>query len=236
MVAKSYQSLEIITEPYTVKGRMYVKVLTAAGSEKQVRWYADWEYKKMYPEDASKAKPKTQKEALGFGDGYITIFKGDTYPLKEWFKENGAKYTKFWGWSFGTFAEMPEDLPAGVEPIRLEWSLVGDDNGRLKSDSAIQEAIEEILYDESPSGYVGEIGEKIERDLRIKQTIQLEGYYGVSTMHIMEDEDENIFVWVTAARSLNEGEWYRIRGTIKDHRKYKHTKQTVLTRCKAEAL
>ena len=48
MVAKSYQNLQRICEPYESKGRMYVKVLTAAGREKEVRWYTEREYMKIY--------------------------------------------------------------------------------------------------------------------------------------------------------------------------------------------
>lgn len=182
------------------------------------------------------ASKKTQKEALGFKDGYITIFKGDTYPLKDWFKENGAKYTKFWGWSFGEAAAMPEELPLSVTPIRLDWEVVGNEDGRLKPDAVVQAAVEDLLYDDSPSEYQGEIGDKLDLVLMVKQAIQLNGYYGPSTMHIFEDEDENVYVWVTTAKTLPENTWYNVRGTVKDHRTYKHTKQTVLTRCRTSEL
>ena len=233
MVAKSYQKFEVITEPYEVRGKMYVKV-AAAGSEKQVRWYSEYEYRKMYPGEVKKEKPKTQREALGFDkEGFITIFKGDTYPLKDWFKEHGAKYTKFWGWSF---AGLAPEVPAGVDPIRLEWQVVGNEDGSLKVDSEVKAAIEELIYDESPSEYVGEIGDKIEVDLYVKQAFQFNGYYGTSTMHIMEDEDGNVFVWTTASKTLSTETWYHVKGTIKDHKTYRHTKQTILTRCRTEIL
>lgn len=177
-------------------------------------------------------KKKTQKEALGFDNGYITIFKGDTYPLKDWFKENGAKYTKMWGWSFAGSAAMPDELPLSVTPIRLDWDIVGEENGQLKPDAIVQAAVEDLLYDDTPSEYVGEIGDKVEFPMIVKQAIQLNGYYGPSTMHIFEDEDENVFVWVTTTKTLPENTWYIVKGTVKDHRTYKHTKQTVLTRCK----
>lgn len=57
-VAKSYQSLEILCEPYVLdKGRQYVKVRTKNGENKQVRWYTDAEYAKMYPEAKAEVKP-----------------------------------------------------------------------------------------------------------------------------------------------------------------------------------
>jgi len=239
MVAKSYQNLEVLTEPYIVKNRKYVKVRTATGTEKQVRWYEDYEYKKLYPEDfkAPRENVKTQKEVLGFDqDGFITIFKGDTYPLKDWFKENGARYTKFWGWSFGSFAAMPSELPEGVTPLQLQWDAVGNEDGSLKVDSQVQAAVEELLCDDSVSTFIGNIGDKVEIELFIKKVIPLDGYYGVSMMHIMEDENENVFVWTTTARTLNVNTWYKVKGSIKDHRIYNHIKQTILTRCKAEEI
>lgn len=88
-VAKSYQALTQIGEPYELNGKMYVKVQAKSGA-KQVRWYTDREYAKMYPEDKSvltsfgedkKKSPywRSQKDVLGFEEGFIWIFKGDTY-------------------------------------------------------------------------------------------------------------------------------------------------------------
>ena len=45
-VAKSYQNLEIVKEPYMANGRMYVQVKLGNGNTKQVRWYSDKEYAK----------------------------------------------------------------------------------------------------------------------------------------------------------------------------------------------
>ena len=43
MVAKSYQELPIIGEPYVKNNRMYVLVKTKSNREKEVRWYSDQE-------------------------------------------------------------------------------------------------------------------------------------------------------------------------------------------------
>mgnify|MGYP007130714223 CR=1 FL=1 len=97
MVAKSYQELEIVGDVFVSSGRQYVNVKLKSGKLKTVRWYSDFEYAKMYPtaEKVSEIKhTKTQKEVLGFTEGYITIFKGETYPHKEWFREHGCHYGK----------------------------------------------------------------------------------------------------------------------------------------------
>lgn len=173
---------------------------------------------------------KTQKEALGFGENqFITIFKGKTYPHKDWFKENGARYTKFWGWSFSN--EIPEELPIDLTAIRLDWDVVGNADGSLKPEDIIKTAIDNLLYDPDPSIFVGTVGDRLELDVQVERAIDIDGCYGHSTMHIMRATDGNIFVWTTAAKSWEENSIHHIRGTVKDHRIYRNTNQTILTRC-----
>lgn len=242
-VAKSYKDLATYGEPFEENGKMYVVVITARGAHKKVRWYTDAEYAKMYPDDAPKfpskefgicggRKTRPTKEVLGFKEGYIWVFKGDTYPLVEWFRENGANFRTFWGWNFTSEQELP-NLPAGIEAKKLMWESVAFvDEDVLRPQSAIDEAMAELIYDESPSTYVGAVGDRLDLTLTVKKAIELaDGYYGPSTMHIFTDEEGNEYVWTTGARKLTEGETYFIKGTVKDHKIYKKTKQTVLTRC-----
>ena len=238
-VAKSFQSYEILTsEPYIVSGRQYVHVRNPkTGMERQVRWYSEAEYNKLYPElkknivQAEDIHHKTQKEVLGFTKGYITIFKGDTYAEVDWFRASIARYTRWWGWYIISTEEVPADLPEGITPIQLPWELVGQEDGNLKPEHLIKEAVESIIYDESESEYIGAIGERLDLYLTVERTIELDGSYGRSTMHIMRDDCGNLFVWTTASKSWSAGTEHHIKGTVKDHRKYKNECQTVLTRC-----
>lgn len=240
LVARSYVGLEQVGEPYLVGTKMYIKVKMANGNLKQVRAYSNAEYKKYYPDLAANAAEdhsndpywKSQKEILGFKNGYVTIFKGDTYPHKEWFKENGCQYKKWWGWSLSSEAELPEELPEGVEAIRLNWEDIGEGES-LKNDSIVEAAVNALLYEESHSNYVGEIGSRIEIEVTVTKALKINGYYGPSTCYTMEDAAGNVFVWITSSTRVrfDEGESYWIRGTIKDHKVYKNVKQTVLTRC-----
>lgn len=236
-VAKSFQSFEMLTEPYIVSGKKYIKVRNPkTGTERQVRWYSDAEFAKLYPEmkpmvQAQDAFYKPQKEVLGFTKGYITIFKGDTYAHIDWFRESIARYARWWGWYIISTEKIPDDLPNDIEPIQLPWDVVGNDDGKLKPESVVEKAVEELLYDAGTSEFVGEIGERIELTLTVISAIKIENNYGHSTMHIMEDDCGNVYVWTTAAKSWSEGSVKTIRGTIKNHRTYKNTKQTVLTRC-----
>ena len=235
-VAKSYQELEIVGDVFVSSGRQYVNVKLKSGKLKTVRWYSDAEYRKMYPEAVAvdrSADPyyKPQKEVLGFTKGYITIFKGDTYAEIDWFRASIARYARWWGWYIISPEEVPADLPAGIEPIQLPWELVGQEDGNLKSEHLVKEAVESIIYDESESEYVGSIGERLDLYLTVERTIELDGAYGRSTMHIMRDDCGNLFVWTTASKSWSAGTEHHIKGTVKDHRKYKNECQTVLTRC-----
>ena len=85
-VAKSYQGLPVVEEPYKKGGKTYCKVRTPKGVLKEVRVYSQKEYEKMYPAPEPKWKP--QRELLGFGeDGFILIFNNK--PEFETFYEKG---------------------------------------------------------------------------------------------------------------------------------------------------
>jgi hypothetical protein len=227
-VAKSYQRFKLDGEPYAVNGRMYVKLETG----KQVRWYTDEEYNKMYGAADAPKKPKTEKEALGFENGFITIFKGDTYASLDWFRASVCKYNKIFGWYCPSTEDIPSDIPLGLEPIRLEWdALSAEDGVSLKSESFAREYAQQFMFEPSASEFLGTVGKRLEVTVTIKKAIGMNGYYGFSTMHIMEDECGNVLVWTTSAKQLVEGNTYTLKGTVKSHSVYKNVNQTILTRC-----
>lgn len=233
-VAKSYQKLATYGEPFEENKKMYIVVITARGAHKKVRWYTDAEYGKMYPEEAPKVvKIRSTKDVLGFSKGYITIFKGDTYSLLEWFQEEPkCRYHNFWGWYVISEEELPI-LPAGIEPIQLKWEDVAFvDEDTLKSESAIKEHIDTLMYEPSNSKWQGEIGDRLELELLCVKVIELDGgYYGPSNFHLFSDLEGNEYCWTTASKKLEEGENYKLRGTVKAHQVYRNSNQTVLTRC-----
>ena len=236
-VAKSYAELPIIGDVFISSGRQYVNVKLKSSKTKTVRWYSDAEYRKMYPEIkpvvANPADPyyKTQKEVLGFTKGYITIFKGDTYAEIDWFRASIARYTRWWGWYIVSTEEVPADLPEGIQPIRLPWESVGQENGELKPEHLIKEAVEALIYEASDSEFQGAIGERLDLFLTVERVIELENNFGHSQMHLMRDDCGNLYVWTTASKSWAAGTEHHIRGTVKDHRTYKNERQTVLNRC-----
>ena len=229
MVAKSYQNYPLVGEPYLVNGRMYVKVNTGK-TVRQVRWYTENEYRSMYGESATQEAKKSQKEVLGFAEGYITIFKGETFEKKEELREAGATYTRLWGWSIAGGKEVPGI--DGLEPVRLDWSLVGGEDGKCYNEEVIKNAVEPLLYGAGKSTHQGEIGERLRNiPVVVVSCNQFTSNFGDKNVITFEDEYENVYVWFTTTRSLEAGTHWILTGTVKTHNIYKGTAQTTLTRC-----
>jgi hypothetical protein len=237
-VAKSYAGLEILCEPYTLdKGRQYVKVRTKSGASKQVRWYSDKEYAKMYPAETRSTEPATEiirplKEVLGFKEGYITIFKGDTYNYLEWFRRSTARFARYWGWYFVSDEPMPAEYPYELEPVYLKWEDVSTPDGNaLLPEDQVKAIVDSIIYDPGEGEFVGEVGERLEIYAYLKRVIELENGFGVSWMHIWEDDLGNEYTWTTSSKRLEDDKEYHFKGTVKKHTIYRNRKQNVLTRC-----
>jgi hypothetical protein len=237
-VAPSFQSMPIEGEPFTSNGKQYVKVKNEkTGKLRTVRWYSESEYAKLYP-SVSKEKVndpyyKSQKELLGFGEkGYIIAFKGDTYPHKDFFKEAGARYTRWFGWSFPTEEDVPSALPAGISAVKLYWDKMNKNDKWLASDEKIKAYVDSVMYEPSNSEYIGEVGERLDLYVKVEKVIPLDNDYGHSTLFLMRDENGNAFSWITAsAKDWKAGEDKHIRGTVKGYKTYKNEKSTLLSRC-----
>ena len=234
-VAKSYQELTICGDPYEKNGRAYVVVECKNGHRKEVRFYTDSEYARMYPDSTPVRKDiKPLKEVLGFKEGYITIFKGNAYALLEWFqKEPKCRYHNFFGWYCVSEDTLPDPIPAGIEPVQLLWENVAIvEEDCLKSESLVRAEVDKLLYEPSSSTHVGAVGDRLDLVLTVTKIVELDnGFYGPKSMYIFEDKDKNIFVWSTTPRDLTIGTSYAVRGTIREHTVYKGAPQTILTRC-----
>lgn len=235
MVAKSFQKFEICGDPYVVNGRQYVKL----SNGRQVRWYTETEYYKMYPDEKKAAETVAQptrplKEVLGFDKGYVTICKGDTYSHLEWFKASEFRYSKFFGWYLCSTLEMPEDFPADLVPVQLTWEAVAaPGETALKNEDALKAAVENVLYDPSPSQHVGVIGERLRFELIVIKIIQMDnGYYGPQNLYVFQDNSQNTICWITSPKSFQLGEKVILNGTVKQHNIYHGDKQTLLTNCR----
>ena len=235
-VAPSFQKYPLYGEPYEKNGRQYIRIVYPDGHHREVRWYEKEPPKSKTSEAAILNRLRTHnlKKALGFTNGYITIFKGDIDSLIDWFHEEPkCRYHNFWGWYIVSTDELPQ-IPAGLEPIQLKWEDVAfADEEQLRPESEIREYIDSLVYDPSPSRWQGEVGDRITRYLTVTKVAELpDGYYGPSTFYLFADEEGNEYTWTTAARKLELGETYEVVGSIKALQKYKGKEQTVLTRCR----
>jgi hypothetical protein len=233
-VAKSYQKLQVVGEPYIKNNKTYIIVQQDSGTRKEVRWYTDAEYAKLYPEEEHKpSRLRSVRDVLGFKEGYITLFKGDTYPLLDWFHTSNCRYHNFWGWYVVSEESLPDPIPAGLEPVRLMWDSISiSDKDCLKPEEEVRTVVNNLIFGESASQHIGAIGERLDFSLTLVKAIKLEdGFYGPKMFYIFHDENDNQFVWSTTPRELEEGKSYGVRGTVKAHSIYKNIKQTELTRC-----
>lgn len=232
-VAKSYQSMRQLGDPFANNGRLYVKVETSTGAVKTVRWYNDAEYARLYPEHTALKQIKPTKEILGFTNGYITIFKGDSIPdLEGWFAHSPCRYHSIWGWYLPSTEQLPSPLPLGITPLTLTWESISR-NEELRPVPEIQKAIDSLLYEPSASQYRGSIGDKLDWFTAILTDDRtFDTQYGLTHYYTFKDTNDNVYTWKTNAATLKTGTTYSLKGTIKDHQTYKNVKQTVLTRCR----
>jgi len=162
LVAKSYEGLEQICEPYSLNGREYVKVRMKNGQIKQVRAYSEAEYRKYNPEVIIVKPAKSRRNVLGFGEqGFIWLFKGETYENLDWFHDSPCRYARTWGWYLPSDIPMPEPLPANITPVKLEWDEVSFED-QLISEDQIKAVADAKLFDPSPSKHVGKIGDRLD--------------------------------------------------------------------------
>lgn len=79
--------------------------------------------------------------------------------------------------------------------------------------------------------WAGEVKERREFTVTVVSIKHIDGYYGVTHLHRMLDDEGRTLVWFANTNSgMEKGGTYRIKGTIKKLDEYKDWKQTVLSR------
>lgn len=233
MVAKSFQTLPIIGEPYTLNGRQYVTVATKSG-ERRVRWYSEDEYYRMYPDETpAKKTTKSLKEVLGFAKGYISLFKGDVDEDRdEFIHSDSIRYNRLFGWYCPSECDLPENVPDHLTIIFLSWDDIAVDDDTLLGEQTVRRVIEGVLFQPSESEHQGAIGDKISVKATVKKVTPIDGMYGRTYFHVFHDEKGNAYTWNTKTQSLTQGRIVQLSGTISAHDTYRNEKQTKLVRCK----
>lgn len=88
-----------------------------------------------------------------------------------------------------------------------------------------------------PSQHVGAPGQKMTATLTVDRVVQIESYYGVSSLVLMHDQDGNQLKWKTSAcpqeiRENSAGRSLDASFKVKEHDDYKGTAQTSVTHLK----
>lgn len=168
-------------------------------------------------------------------NGYTYVAVGDTYSIKEELKKAGAKFSKELGWTF-------KEEPTGFKTVKIDLDLIAhkSDRGIYHLDDGIEKMMKkfhEKYIEPTSSEWVGNIGDKITIWGKLKDKHQFQGTFGLTTVYTFSDEKENSIVWMTTKNtSINIGDEYMIRGTVKAHNTFRGDKQTLLSRCSYEKM
>lgn len=123
MVAKSFQDLRQLGDPFQEAGKMYVFVQTKKGTKRKVRWYTQQEYKKMYPsaDDGYPYDRSTLKNTLGFQKGYVTLIECADEGFLE---RSNARYHCKMGWYIVSTEPVPANIPTPYSLTKLTWEEI----------------------------------------------------------------------------------------------------------------
>ena len=216
-----------------------------------VRWYTDSQRAAM---DKAAEKRKAAiaekveerrikfaaRNAFGFGEeGYIMIVWGDNAAIKEWrmdLPEYSVWYNTIFGWYIPSKNNI--NVPEQFHTYKLTWDEVRDpadtESLQMKPNEIVTNYVEKVTIGsvESPSKYQGAVNEWLEKEVTIKQNIELESRYGISHMHVMEDEEQNVYVWTTSSKNIAAETIIKLKMKVKEHKEYKGVQQTVVYYCK----
>jgi hypothetical protein len=82
---------------------------------------------------------------------------------------------------------------------------------------------------DAKSEHFGEVGERLTIEVTVDKIIRIDGYYGVTKLHIMRSGDNRV-IWFCSGAPLDEGSTVTVKGTVKKHDTRDGAKQTILTR------
>lgn len=115
MVAKSYEHLNQIGEPFSENGKFYVYVEHKPGQKKKVRFYSEKEYNKLYPKTKEFFVIDDRRAILGFEDNFVYLVYSED---EEVLRSSNARYCRWWGWYVPSNENVDKELTI-VE--KLNW-------------------------------------------------------------------------------------------------------------------
>lgn len=175
-------------------------------------------------------------------EGFVYLFLGDTYSIKEDIKAVGGSFNRIMGWFIDHEVEGFEMLKVSKEEILYEtidyrYDYIHDAPiDKMKKEAEKNNGIESIT-----SEFQGNINERLknlELTITFETTFAGKSYSywddGTKYFYSMKDKNGNVYTWTTTTPMAEKGQGDKvvIDGTVKEHKEYKGEKQTVLTRCR----
>jgi hypothetical protein len=165
-------------------------------------------------------------------------------------READARRAEFEAANPGLIAAI-EQLAAGENPnpFMLDMARRLRDLGTLTGNQteAVKTSVARIAAQaaaKAASGFVGEVGKRVNLVLTIERIIQLEAAnsympryarFAAPSLHLCRDEQGNRVVYKGTGFIGQTGETVRLKATVEEHSDYKGEKQTKIARPKVEA-
>ena len=150
MVAKTFQNLPQVGEPFESGGKMYVNVQSKNGNLRRVRWYEADEYMKMYP-DTNRADIdeyyKSMKYTICGAGGFVWVLEGDLASYLDILQMNSNTryHTHFGGYVRSDVEDYVLDaLKEFCVPHKLYWDEVAVDENMLKEKAIVQRYVTKL--------------------------------------------------------------------------------------------
>jgi hypothetical protein len=120
---------------------------------------------------------------------------------------------------------LAQESSIGLSELGLAASIVGV--WKMKLDRMKQNKGPKRLNE-----YFGEVKTRYDLELTVKSISGFDGEWGYTTIYKMRDQENRAFSWFSTSHkvSLDEGETYKCKATVKKHQEWKDWKETVLTR------
>ena len=232
-VAKTYEKMALVGEPFQENGKMYVNVLAPKG-QKKVRWYSDAEYRRMYPDSVKKdIMDFNARHAFGFDKaGFIIIYKGQ--KVEEWASNDR---TNIWfNLTFGYFTPgnlVHPKLIDGITPIKLTWDEVAAEGNKMKPHEEVHKYVMTLLHpNDSVSQYQGNKDEWLQKEVTVRAKKSADSRYGTKHTYTLADAEGNIYIWETGAKDYPLDTTVSLKMKVKEHKEINNEKVTVVWYCK----
>lgn len=155
-VAPSFKDFPKVSEPYEKNGKQYIKVKNEkTGTVREVRWYTDFEYSKLYEKGPKDILFLNLKKVRGFEYGPILVIRGNKEEDECCLRESCARYAVGIGWYITSEDLLVKQVnihkifPAHFKYLSLTWEeFKGDTENSMKNEDTLYD----LLLDKERKG------------------------------------------------------------------------------------